>query len=242
MDKCFRAIRWSGALVMLLILVSGCRFLDTTDVGETRTESQTVELGSASDVDVQIEMSAGRLTLASGADALAETSFRYNVADWQPIVDYVVNGTRGTLRVSQPNNDIPIGGKLINDWDLRLSDAVPINLEVNTGAGEAELDLRGLDLRGLEVEIGAGKTNVDLSSTLNHDLSVTITGGVGELSVTLPTGMGVQVSADTGIGGLTSGGLMRDGDKYVNDAFGEAAHTLYLDISAGVGAIELLEQ
>lgn len=242
MNKHFRRIRWTGAVLALWLLISGCRFLQTTEIGETRTITQAVELGSARAATVRIDMPVGELTVKGGADGLAQATFRINAVNWEPRVDYDLNGDEGLLLVDKPNAEIPLGGALVNQWDLQLSNAVPIDLEIDTGAGEAELDLRGLDLSGLTIETGAGSTVVDLSGTLDHDLRVTISGGVGDLSVTLPTDMGVQVSAETGIGGLTNGGLMRDGDHYVNEAFGEAAHTLYLDISSGVGGIRLLGQ
>lgn len=242
MNTHLRRIRWTGALLALCLLISGCRFLQTTEIGETRTETETVELGGADAASVRIEMPAGRLTVMGGADVLAQATFRTNAVGWDPRVDYRLNGDEGVLVVNQIGDDIPLGGELINEWDLQLSNAVPINLAIDTGAGEAELDLRGLDLSALQIQFGAGKTKLDLSSALDHDLRVTIDGGVGELSVSVPTDMGVQVSAETGIGQLTEAGLRRDGDTYVNEAFGEAAHTLYVDISSGIGAIKLVSE
>ena len=61
-------------------------------------------------------------------------------------------------------------------------------------------------------------------------------------AVKLPADMGVQVSPSTAIGEVRNSELRRDGDNYVNEAFGEAAHTLYVDISSSLGAIKLLEQ
>lgn len=242
MNKHFRRIRWIGVMLALFVLISGCRFLETTEIGEMRTETETVELGGANEASVRIAMPAGVLTVAGGADPLAQATFRTNAVGWDPRVDYRLDGDEGVLVVDQTGDDIPLGGELINEWDLQLSNAVPIALEIDTGAGEAELDLRGLDLSELAIETGAGRTVVDLSESLDHDLRVTISGGVGELTVTLPRDMGVQVSAETGIGELTEGGLVRDGDRYVNEAFGEAAHTLYVDISSGIGAIKLVSE
>lgn len=232
-------IRWVG-VVLALFLVSGCRFLQTTEIGEIRSWTETVALDSASEASVRIAFPAGRLTVAGGSEALAHATFRTNAVGWEPGVDYRLNGDQGVLVVDQANDDTPVGDKLVNEWNLQLSSQVPMRLEIDTGAGESDLDLRGLDLSALDIEIGVGRTVVDLSSALDHDLRATITGGVGELSVKLPADMGVQVSAETAIGGLTSAGLVRNGDSYVNEAFRGAAHTLYLDISSGIGGIELL--
>ena len=232
--------RLGGVALAIWLLISSCGLLNTTRVTDTRTESQTVELGSANEARVRIEMGAGQLSVANGAQALMEGTFRYNVADWQPRLDYSVSGSQGVLLVDHSGDDIPVGGELVNEWNLSLNNLVPIDLEVQTGAGETELDLRDLNLTALQVQIGAGSTNIDLSSALDHDLHVAISGGVGNLSVKLPGEMGVRVSVDTAIGGLTNSGLEKDGEYYVNDAYGSSPNTLFLDISAGVGSINLL--
>ena len=233
--------RWlGGAALAFWLLISSCGLFNTTRVGETRTDTQTVELGSAKEARVRIEMGAGQLSVANGAQALMEGTFRYNVADWQPRLDYSVSGSQGVLMVDHSGDDIPVGGELVNEWNLSLNNLVPIDLEIHTGAGETELDLRDLNLTALQVHTGAGNTNIDLSSALDHDLNAVISGGVGELSVKLPGEMGVRVSVDTAIGGLTNSGLEKDGEYYVNNAYGSSPNTLFLDISAGVGSISLL--
>lgn len=135
---------------------------------------------------------------------------------------------------------MPVGKAIVNKWDLRLNSSVPLDLEVETGAGESVLDLRGLDLADLQVNTGAGQTSIDLSSELQHDLHASVEAGVGDLSVKMPSGMGVRVSAASSIGSLTNTGPSKDGEYYVNEAYGTAPHTLFLDINAGIGSINLL--
>lgn len=238
-----KSIRRIVGILALWLVISSCGTIRTTTrVGETQTDTQTVELGSADEVSVRIQMGAGELTVAGGASNLMDGTFRYNVARWQPRVNYSVNGSQGELVVDHQDEDlpIPVGGSLVNEWDLHLSNEVPILLTIETGAGESELDLRELDLTGLRIDTGAGNTNVDLSGALDHDLNATINGGVGEITVQLPGEMDVRVSADPGIVGLTNKGLVKDGNVYVNESFGSAPHTLFLEIHAGISSINLL--
>lgn len=144
------------------------------------------------------------------------------------------------LLLEQRAQRTPVGRGRINDWQVLLNNTVPIDLSIDADAGSAQLDLRGLDLTALEVEIDAGTTAIDLSSPLDHDLQVTINGGAGAISVKLPDGMGVQATVDTGVGGLTNAGLTKEGDYYVNEEFGAAPYTLFLNITTGLGDIELL--
>lgn len=233
---------WGTVLLTLCLLISACTRISTTSIGETRSETESVDLGSADEARVQINMNAGELSVAGGAETLMEATFRYNIANWQPQVDYRLNGNQGVLTIEHENDDIPVGGGLVNEWNIGLNNVVPIALEIHAGAGETELDLRDLDLTDLQLEMGAGNSMVDLSSTLNHDLNASIQGGVGNVTVRLPADMGVRVSTSTGIGGLTNTGLVQEGDYYVNEAYGQSPHTLFLTIEAGIGAIELLAQ
>jgi hypothetical protein len=228
------------AVVLFCLVFSACNALQVVQVGETQTESQSVDLGAASSAEVLIEMDAGRLTMGGGAGQLMQASFRYNVEDWQPQVVYTVNGSQGELTINQPSaQDRLVGSNVVNEWDINLSDSVPLDVEIHTGAGEANLDLSTLDLSNIQVEIGAGETNLDLTSSWDHNVNAIIKGGVGKLTVKLPSDMGVQVNAAAGLGNVRTSGLNQEAGRYVNQAFGSAPYTLTLDIQTGVGSIEL---
>jgi len=217
-----------------------CGLLNTTRMGEVKSETQTVDLDSASTARVQIEFPAGELKVEGGASSLMDASFRYNVSDWQPQVKYGENGAQGELLVSQPGDDkLPVGGTLINEWTVHLANDLPMDLTILTGAGNAELDLGALDLTNVNIQTGAGVTNVDLSGTWQHDLDVSIVGGVGELTVNLPAEMGVRVDKETALVNVSADGLIRDGNGYVNRAYGTAPYTLTLKLQAGVGSVVL---
>jgi len=243
MNHYLSSMKWIGAMLVLCILIVGCGLVNSANVGDLQTETKSIELGSADEAKVHVRMGIGELKVAGGADTLMEGTFEYNVDNWQPSVDYNLDGSQGVLLVDQPDAKIPVVGRgAINNWGLQFNNGVPMDLKIDTGAGEAALDLRGLNLTGFELNVGAGNTNIDLSSALDHDLSTTIAGGVGKLTVKLPHDMGIRVTASSGIGGLTSSGLQKNGNSYVNEAYGVSPHTLFLDITAGVGAIDLLGQ
>ena len=49
----------------------------------------------------------------------------------------------------------------------------------------------------------------------------------------------MRVEAELGAGDLETDGLSRDGDAYVNDAYGESEITLTIEIEHGAGDVEL---
>src|SRR5687768_3568041 len=139
-------------------------------VGEMQRESKSVALENADSTSAKLQMGAGELNLTGGADRLMEGEFSYNVSDWKPKVSYDVSGEEGELVVKQGSTeDSHFGGDARNEWDIRLNDEVPTDLVVQMGAGESDLDMDSLTLKGFNLQMGAGKTTVDLAGDYAQD-------------------------------------------------------------------------
>jgi hypothetical protein len=205
-------------------------------------DSHSLDLGAAKDVHAKLDIATGKLNVAGGADRLLNADFNYLPSDGKPVVDYAIKDGRGNISVTQ-NNDSHI--RMINShnlWDLRFSDQVPLDLDLTFGAGEAVLDMRGVDARNLIVNIGTGTLNLDLTGARKNSLNVTIKGGVGSANVELPKDVGVSVHASGGIGAVITHGLTDRGHDYTNAAFGNTPATIYITIEGGIGKIELNAQ
>ena len=205
-----------------------------------RHESRSTQPENAKSVRTHLMMGAGELSVGGGADALMEADFAYNVADWKPRVVYEVNGDDGELSVKQGHGEgVRLGGGARNEWDVRLNDEVPTGLLVEMGAGESDLDLDSLTLTGVDLQMGAGETTVDLTGDYSRGFDASIQGGVGEATVMLPSEVGVRAKAEGGLGKINAEGLTREGNSYVNDAYGNSDVILEIDVEGGVGEINL---
>ncbi len=87
--------------------------------------------------------------------------------------------------------------------------------------------------------MGAGKTTVDLTGDYSQDFDASIEGGVGEATVLLPSEVGVRARAEGGLGKINAEGFQREGESYVNDAYGDSDVILEVDVQGGVGEINL---
>ena len=229
-------------LVTAVVLLSSCGTQrgGMQQVGEMQRESRSIQAQDAQAVRSKLQMGAGELNITGGADQLMEGEFSYNVSNWKPKVSYDVSGERGALTVKQGSGGgVRLGGDARNEWDISLNDEVPTDLVVEMGAGESDLDLDSLTLTGLDLQMGAGKTTVDLTGDYAQDFDASIQGGVGEATVMLPSGVGVEAKAEGGLGKINAKGLKREGDSYVNDAYGNSGVTLSVDVQGGVGQINL---
>jgi hypothetical protein len=228
------------AVLGIVVLIFGALACDNSEpVGETRTESKTVQLGAAKAVRVNLKMGAGELKVAGGASGLLNADFTYNVPRWKPEVQYDVTGDTGQLTVQQPPGSGGHGGRTRYEWDLRFNNHVPMEMTIDLGAGSTNLDLAGLTLGKLKVNIGAGETTINLDGKWKNDLAASIHGGVGQATLKLPRDTGVRVVAHGGLGAINAAGFSKDGDAYVNDAYGKSPATLRIEVEGGVGEINL---
>ena len=224
-------------VLLAALLLAGCS--SKARVGALRTESQSVELGDAKSVRVEIAFGAGDLQVTGGADKLLEADFNYNVAALQPEVGY----TDGTLFVRQPEVDGLTSLRNItdfrNEWDLRLYDQVPMDLSVDAGAGSGNLQLAGLSLTALDIILGAGDYTIDLSGDWPRDLDITIDAGATDIRLLLPSDVGARVWFEEGPHIIQAPGMLKDGPVYTNTAYGVSPVTLHINIQSGIGIINL---
>jgi N-terminal domain of toast_rack, DUF2154/Domain of unknown function (DUF5668) len=224
--------------VVTLAVIFGLAIWRGHRIRDILHDTHAIELFGAKDVSASIQMSAGRLTLTGGGGRLLDSDFSYREDEGKPTVDYSVSGGHGQLDIKQTREGLHLGGTR-NDWNLHFGGSEPLDLKLSIGAGQSDLSFRDLDLRNLEVNIGAGQMTLDLTGQRKSDLHADIEGGVGSATIQLPKDVGVRVHASGGIGTVSTDGLMRDGDAYVNAAYGKSPTTINLEVRGGVGEINL---
>jgi hypothetical protein len=211
---------------------------DTAGASSRGHESQTVNLKGAKAARVVVHMPSGLLSIDGGADELMQAEFTQGSGWSAPSVDYSVDKAFGTLTIDQQSAS-QFFGHSDNIWRLKLSHDVPLELEVDVGAGRSDLNLAKIDLTRLQLNIGAGQVNVDLTGERSKDLQAQIHGGVGEAIVRLPKDVGVVANVHGGLGSIDVHGLKEEDGQYVNAAYGKSPNTLHLTVEGGIGHIRL---
>jgi hypothetical protein len=233
-----RAWLGGGEIAVILLLVVAGIALSFQTASRRIHDVQAIDRQGSEPVRAHIKMPAGELKVSGGATKLMEADFNYDEAEGKPETSYHVSGGTGELDVTQPGKKFHFG-PAHNEWSIRLANEVPMQLKVDMGAGHSDLKVGGLSLTRLDISMGAGQFTADLTGDWKKDLDAEIHGGVGHAIILLPEDVGVRVHATGGIGSINSGGLKRDGDEYVNDMYGKSPVTLRLDVSGGVGNIDL---
>ena len=238
-EKWVRCVAVSFCAALILGLAS-CTIHNGPPAGETRTISKTVPLGRQKSVDVEIKMGAGELRVANGSSDLMNADFTYNVDSWKPEVLYDAAGDQGILTIQQPSGPHTIHGRTRYEWDIRLNNHVPIEMNVHMGAGKANLNLAGVNVSDLSLNVGAGEADIDLDGAWQHDVNATIHGGVGKVTLHLPSDVGVRATVHGGLGAIHAKGFSKSGDSYTNSAYGKSKATVNIRVEGGLGEVNLM--
>ncbi|HZX10044.1 MAG TPA: toast rack family protein [Acidobacteriota bacterium] len=223
-----------GIIVIFILGAFAC-----LPIGELKEDLRTVELGTATSAEIELKFGAGEIEIYGGAEELLEGVFEYNVEQWRPEIDHQVRDSRAFLSIRQGDSTGIPAGKGKNSWEIYLNEQIPIDLIMDMGAGEGDLNFEDIDLRSLEVDMGVGDIKVDISGTYQHDMNVYIDGGVGAITLYLPRDIGVMVKADKGIGSISSRDFIKKGDTLVNEIYGETDVEIKVNIDTGIGSISL---
>ncbi len=225
-------------VLLLLFAAAGSRHFSRMSHHEESVDAQGAE-----SVRTSIEMAAGHLTVSGGATKLVEGEFDFRESDGQPSISYSHSGKEGNLSITQPeSHHFGLVGGRGDTWILRLNNEEARELRVEMGAGQGDLDLKGVRLTKLTVDIGAGEINTNLTGDWKENVDVRIEGGVGSATVRLPRNVGVRVRAEGGIGSIDVRGLRKHDGYYVNDAYGASPVTMNISVEGGVGEIRLISE
>lgn len=256
------------------------------EVGSMEEYEEQIPSEGVEEADVIVRFGAGKIAIAPGTpDTLLHGEFRTNVVEWAPEVTW----RNGTLRIEQENIErigIPTTSSAENEWDLEFSPDVPLDMRVQIGASQGNLDFSGLSLTNLRIETGASDLDVQFdapnpvemdelriqagaadltvdgignaspqrahiqggagSLDLGFDgqwsgsAGVEIESGMGALTLRLPRDIGVRVAIKDAIGEVSAdAGLTRSGDAYVNQAYGETENELTIEVTIGLGSLDL---
>jgi hypothetical protein len=151
------------ALIALALTSLACGFSidlpEAPTTGPEVTDEIVVPVPDTEEVSLRLSFGAGDLKLAPGAKKLVEGTATYNYSKFKPSVD-VDEGNVHIRMGKEEFSGIPAFKDLKNEWDLQLGET-PMNLTIESGAYNGELELGGLSLNNLTIQDGAA--NVELA-------------------------------------------------------------------------------
>lgn len=184
-----------------------------------------------------LSFGAGKLTLSPDPQAknLVEGTALYNVEDLKPKIQKSGN----SIEIRQGDfKSLPLFEDMKNEWDLKLSDT-PLDLTVEAGAYEGNLELGGLALTSLTVKDGASHVDLSFAEPNQTDMSfLRYETGASEVKLTgLANANFSTLTFSGGAGNYTldfSGELQRDAVVTVESGLGNLSLIIPEDVDAAI--------
>ena len=125
-------------------------------------------------------------------------------------------------------------------WKIRASsEAVPLDLNVELGAGDSSLDLGSLNLASLTVSTGVGDTEIDISRYRGGPYHAEIHNGVGDLTLRIDKNSNTRIRMHQGVGDITTNGIEQNNEYYTTPGFNPALPVNEITVTQGIGSIQL---
>lgn len=205
------------------------------------TDVVSIEKDNAKSLDVDIRFGVGNLLIEGGASGWVNGDIDTEVKKWYPSVTYKNKKDVGHFEIQQKKKKFWDFGKKGNNWNLQLTNEIPVDLDVQMGASESELNLGGIRLSHLSVDGGVSDTIIDLGGDWKESFDAEIDLGVGDAVIHLPQGTGVKLSVSKGIGSIGTKGLISKGSGvYVNEAYDQTDININMEVNVGVGQVKFL--
>ena len=223
-----------STIALLLLWMAACGA-----AGPSKTVTGNIPLDESKAVSVELNMAAGELRVSGGATGLVDSSFTFNVPEWEPKIEYTHNGDRGVFRVRQGSGSTSFRNSK-NEWDLKLNDRIPVSLNASVGAGQGTMTLGSLMLEHVQVDAGAGEFTLDLRGTPTRSYDVRVNASVGQTNIHLPKAAAIVATASAAVGGVNVSGLQKQGDNtWINPGHEQDPVTIHVEVKGGVGQIEI---
>jgi len=193
-----------------------------------RTVTMSRQLEDGDEVEVSVEYSVGRFSVRSVDEGLLyRMNLRYDEDRFEPVAEY--SGHRLDIGVESQGRSRGRGDRESGEVELELARGVPMDLDMEFGAVQADFDLGGLALTGLELSTGASESIIDISEPNRMEMG-TARFEVGAAEFTLHNLGNLnaeRIEFDAGVGSLVLG------------LDGEWQRDAHLSIDMGLGALEL---
>lgn len=189
-------------------------------------------------LNLELEMSGGRLTVRGGGDpgnlVVARTSSRGDKPSSTSSVD--PDGVY-TVRIAQRDGSHHRGR---DQWIMKVTDSLPVNLKVEGGAARMRLDLSALKVESLELDAGAADVDIVLGAmvpTVMCDLE----SGAAAMDVTIPSVAGLRLYREGVISRLSDNdlNLIDRGDFSETEGYSDSAVKVEMRVKSALTSLRL---
>ena len=223
-------------------LIMGLSVVDAQGQSQ-RTVTMSRQVEDERSLDVNVRYGAGRFSVGPAeAGILYQMRIEYDEDAFEPLAEY--QGSSLLIGTETVSRRFWFGDQKSGEMELALSPEVAMDLNMDFGAVQADIDLGGIPLTRLEIETGASQTIIDISEpnpeTMSRagmdvgaaDFTVRNLGNLNTEVIDIDAGVGrieldfsgewrqsARVSVDMGLGSLVLRFPRGLGVRLVKDTF-----------------------
>jgi len=256
-------------------------------------------VGNIEQLDIEIDYGVGELTIdANSKPNLISGNIFYYPTKWDPEIKYTERGGTGVFSVNTNHDnkyewdigdDFRLGSgfkNFDNSLEFSVPTGIPIEIDMDFGIGEANLDLTDLTLsrvmidcglgemnvqmlkpnpmtcdflkidtglgefnaeglgnlnaREVDIEVGMGSADIDFRGHFTNDVEIDIEVGMGSLDLVLPYNVNVRAKVHHNfLSSVDLDDFVKKGNHYLTEDWDSDRPTIYLDISVGLGSVDI---
>lgn len=162
-----------AAMAVLVLSLTACVMefdnAGTIVSGAVKKYSETVELQdkyqTGQPIQLQLDMKMAKAKIGSTEDKLAEAEFEYGSDALKP--EFKTEEDRISIRNTLDKYSF---GKIINDWKVKVTDKVPLEVELTADASDADMDMGGMLIKKMSAQVNASSMKIDFSEPNKESL------------------------------------------------------------------------
>lgn len=174
----------------------------------------------------------------SNSTSLLSGTYQWNNRFNYGVPEFSHDRNGDTARIKFNSEKKPSSGD--SSLELKLSDQVDYDLDINAGAVRGTLDFSQLRVKKLDMSTGASDVELRFGDTGVHtkaDLST----GASQITLVVPENIGLKINlsgiaSDTN---FTGDGLFLSDKEWISPNYNEAKTTIEMDISMAAGKVNL---
>lgn len=232
---------WELAWPIILILIGVWILLGIVYRPKGEYDHAKIQMEGTTRARIRINHGAGRLRIhsMSNPEDLIEGDFQGGVE-----YDTSRHGDEMDVSLRVPSNFLFFApwfwGRGGMDWSFGINNTVALSLSLNTGAADAELDLRDLHVNEVRLQTGASSTVMMLPANAGQT-NVSVEAGAASVRLVIPDGVAARIRNRSGLSSLSvdRSRFQRKGDVYQSEDYDSATNRVDVNIQTGVGSVEV---
>jgi hypothetical protein len=249
--------KWGPLVMIAAVAISGFLIYDAVfsknpmviHLDSERESSQTVKKEISVDANndavsgrVKIDSAAVEINIGEKSEKFVSGQLSSNV--FAPVVSDKTESGMQSVNISTKSNKsntwLWLEG-IKNKLTLALTDKLPVELTVDSGASTLNLDLEQYILSALTVDAGASAIDIRLGEKVKNGAKIVVDAGASTIKISLPKGVGTRIKFDSGLTTKNLSGFTENGSYYENESYKTSEKKIEIELKAGVSTIDVVQ-